>query len=142
MALKLWNPYTEFGTMVNEIGRLFDQPGPDAAEEQAPAFPPVNVSADAEHFFLEVLMPGAKPESVNVNVENGILTISSEWEARSKETETLRREHRWSRYERAFRLTDEIDTTAIHAEYHNGVLRLTLPKAKKSLPRKIEVALN
>ena len=85
-------------------------------------------------------MPGVDVESVDVNVERRVLTISGRVEPEQiDEHRLVYSEYETGDFERSFRLTNEVDTDKIEATVKNGVLRLVLPKSKAALPRKIKV---
>ena len=85
-------------------------------------------------------MPGVDVESVDVNVERRVLTISGRVEPEQiDEHRLVYSEYETGDFERSFQLTNEVDTDKIEATVKNGVLRLVLPKSKAALPRKIKV---
>ena len=100
--------------------------------------PPVDIYETDEGLEVLVDMPGVGREGVSLGVEDGILTIEGTptWAATG---ETVYEEFRLGRYHRRFRLTDAVDAEGIAAELKHGVLRITLPKAERMRPRKIDV---
>ena len=91
-------------------------------------------------FFADV--PGAKKEDIDVTLENGILTITAETKSEKEEKEgerVLRQERRYGKYVRSLRLGTQIDEKGVKANYKDGVLELTLPKAEEVKPKKITV---
>lgn len=94
-----------------------------------------------DHYVLTADLPGVDPGSVDVNVDNGTLTISAHRTARSDESaQWLANERFFGNFRRQLSLGDGIDTSAISATYENGVLTVTIPIAERARPRKIEVA--
>ncbi len=103
----------------------------------------VDVREDDAAFRLEAELPGVAKDKINVNVDEGILTISADLnEERSDENACYRySERRTGHVERSFNL-EGIDAEAITADYKNGVLMLNLPKLQptpKKEARKIEI---
>lgn len=97
----------------------------------------VDRSGDTEVY---VDLPGAKPESVRVHFEGGVLTIDAEVpERQAAGTKYLLREYGVGSFHRSFRVADTVDASKIDARYRDGVLALTLPKAEQAKPRKIVV---
>lgn len=93
---------------------------------------------DALRVVLE--MPGASKESVDVSVENNVLTIIGQIDFSKYEgLRPLYTEYNIGNYTRSFRLSSEIDQDSIKAELKDGVVTLMLPKAAKAKSRKIKV---
>ena len=104
----------------------------------------VNIAETDDNFRVEVAAPGWAKADFNIELENDVLTIYASKEAvEAKEGEKyLRREFVAKELNRTFNLPDTIDTTAIGAEYVNGILTLSLPKkeeAKPQAPRKVAI---
>ena len=96
---------------------------------------------DALHLLID--MPGVDQKGLEIVVEEHVLRIRG----KSALTETRReaalaREFEPADYERSFRLTNDVDETKIAATVKNGLLRVTLPKAAKAMPRQIVVQTN
>lgn len=95
--------------------------------------PAVNILETEQEFKIEVAAPGLKKEDFKVEVEDGILTISSEAkqekEEKDKEGRYTRREFSYSSFKRSFTVDEEsVDTEKIEAKYDNGVLNIHVPK--------------
>jgi HSP20 family protein len=102
---------------------------------------PMDLCKIDDHYLLTADLPGVDPGSVDVNVDNGTLTISAHRTARSEDSaQWLANERFFGSYRRQLSLGDGIDTSAISATYENGVLTVTIPVAEKAKPRKIEVS--
>ncbi len=79
-------------------------------------------------------------KDLDIGLRRDVLTLSGEVGSPQGASETsILRQHNTGRYVREFALSDSIDQSKIDAEFKDGVLRLTLPKAEKAVPRKIEV---
>lgn len=108
--------------------------------------PAVNISENDDAFTLEVAAPGKTKKDFNLELDNGVLTISSE---EKKENETrenggrfTRREFSYSSFKRAFSLPETVDPEKISAQYNEGVLKIALPKredAKVQAKRMIDI---
>ena len=113
----------------------------EAGTSRTPKFMPMDLCKIDDHYVLTADLPGIDPGSVDVDVDNGTLTISAHRTARSEESvQWLANERFFGRYRRQLSLGDGIDTGAISATYENGVLTVTIPVAERARPRKIEVA--
>lgn len=90
---------------------------------------------------LRIDLPGHDAKSIQVKVEDGVLTVRSERKAEAvAEGATLRRQERATGVAaRQFRLPDTVDATRVEARYDNGVLSLTVPRREETKPRVVEV---
>lgn len=101
----------------------------------------VNIKEDATSYMLELNVPGRKKNDFKIEVDNDVLTISSESKKEvSKENENdsvkfTRREFAFTSFKRAFTLPETIDTEKIEAVYEDGILSFTLPKKEEALPK-------
>ena len=105
------------------------------------ATPAVDVRETDAEFLMEVELPGLTEKDVEVKLENTLLTISSTKDEKKEEKKNgyVMRERRQSRFSRSFVLPEGIDSEKIAAEFKNGVLNLTFPKAPAAKPKTIEV---
>jgi HSP20 family protein len=93
-----------------------------------------------DHYVLHADLPGVDPGSVDVNVQNGTLTIKAERTERTAEdVQWIASERFTGTYMRQLSLGEGIDTERIAATYENGVLTVSLPVAERAKPRKVEV---
>ena len=111
------------------------------------SIPAVNIQETEESFSVEVAAPGKTKEDFNIELENDVLTISSEDKKENETTEKngryTRKEFSYSTFKRAFSLPDSVDSEKISAQYNNGVLEIMLPKreeAKVQAKRMIEIS--
>lgn len=111
------------------------------------SIPAVNIKESDDKFMVEVAVPGMKKDQFNIELDNDMLTISSQ-EKDEKETNLedgkfTRREFSYKSFKRAFSLPETVDSEQIAANYENGVLFITLPKreeAKVQAKRMIEIS--
>jgi len=102
--------------------------------------PRVDIYENKESLFLMADMPGVDEKTVDIELEENILTITGRAENETiKDTAMMYSEYEIGDYERVFTLSDEIDRERIVATVKNGVLRLELPKAEKVKPKKIAI---
>jgi HSP20 family protein len=107
----------------------------------APHFrPQVDILEVGDELRVLADLPGAKADDIEINFENGVLTIYGRVEPRQDEsTAYLIREYGVGSFYRVFEVSENIDAERISAEYSDGVLELHLPKAERAKARKIEV---
>ena len=104
--------------------------------------PPMDIIERENEYLVRADLPGVRKEDINVTLENGLLTLTAERKSEAEEKEgdrLLRKEARFGRYGRSLRLGTQIDEKGVKANYRDGVLELTLPKAEQVKPRKISV---
>lgn len=102
--------------------------------------PLVNIVEADSGFTLTAEMPGVAKDDVEVNVENGMLTLAGDIKLSLPDgMKATHAEIQTTRYKRAFTLSPELDTSKIEASQTDGVLTLHIPKTEHAKPRKIEV---
>jgi HSP20 family protein len=102
---------------------------------------PMDLYRSGDHYVLHADLPGVDPGSVDVNVENGTLTITAQRSERTEDgVQWISSERFTGTYMRQLSLGDAIDTERISATYANGVLTLSLPVADRAKPRKVAIS--
>jgi HSP20 family protein len=101
----------------------------------ATTLPAVNIKETAKDFQLELAVPGKKKEDFTIEIDQDVLTISSETKKEEEKIEDngryTRKEFSFSSFKRAFTLPEIVNTNDINAVYENGILVLTLPKKEE-----------
>jgi HSP20 family protein len=132
-----------FDELRNEMDDLFEQflGAPDGGQEGALFAPRANVAETEREYEITLDLPGMKPEEVNVELKENQLWVSGErtHEAEEKGKTYHRIERAYGRFRRIIPLASQVKTDAIEAEYHDGVLRITVPKHEAAQPKRIEV---
>jgi HSP20 family molecular chaperone IbpA len=113
------------------------------AEQTIPGLvftPEVDIFETDQAITLLADIPGVKPEKLNIDLRDNILTITGDVDRlQAADEELLVMEYETGRYYRQFTLSEVIDQTKIDAKLNLGVLRLRLPKVAKAAPRKIAI---
>tara|TARA_R100000278_G_C5426162_1_gene148432 strand:+ start:307 stop:786 length:480 start_codon:yes stop_codon:yes gene_type:complete len=109
------------------------------------SLPKVNIKETADAYFVEMAVPGLKKSDFQIDLENQLLSISTEVEEKSEEKEEnyTRREFGYSSFKRSFTLPETVDEEKIKANYKEGILSIHLPKkeeAKQKPPRNIKIS--
>ncbi len=114
---------------------------PRGGDAQGWGGPALNVYEEGDTLIVEAQLPGLKPEDLDINVEQGVLTISGQTTAEEerKERNYLVREHRTGRFSRSLRLPATYDADTCQANFEHGVLRLAFPKSEAAKPRRIQI---
>jgi HSP20 family protein len=112
-------------------------------EKTVPAryfIPSTDIYETDEALMVLMEMPGVEKEDISVKLENDVLRVEGQIDfSKYQEMEPVYTEYNVGHYARAFTLSDKIDQNEIGAELDNGVLTLTLKKAKEARPRRIEI---
>jgi HSP20 family protein len=125
-----------------EIDRLFEDAfaGRGSSGSWLPA---VDVHETSKELRLDVELPGIREEDVELDVENGMLSIHGQKSAERKEEGEEGRYHLVERsygtFFRSFQLPAGVDEKQIHADYDKGVLHIRIPKAALPQPRRIQI---
>jgi HSP20 family protein len=101
--------------------------------------PQVDIYEDAKVITVQADMPGVAKEGVSINVKDDQLTINGKVSLPAEGETLLHKEYEVGNYFRQFTLSDVIDQEKITAKMADGVLTLTLPKAEKAVPKKIDI---
>ena len=130
-----FDPFSDIDALTR--GLLTNQ---QSGSNRTPRFMPMDLYKVDDHYVLTADLPGVDPGSVDVNVDNGTLTITARRTAQAEESvQWLASERFFGTYRRQLSLGEGIDSTAISATYENGVLSLTIPMAERAKPRRIEI---
>ncbi len=107
------------------------------------SLPAVNIVENDNEFQVEVAAPGMKKDDFKIEVDNNVLTISSEKETESEEKDEKgkysRREFRYAAFKRSFTIPeDQVDVDQIKADYKDGLLHIHLPKKEEVKPKPVK----
>lgn len=102
--------------------------------------PQVDIYETKEGLWLRADMPGVDEESLNVHLDDGILTIEGQVDVKQYENmDPLYTEYNVGNYVRRFTLSNDVDSDRIVARMQHGVLSLEIPKAERAKPRRIAI---
>lgn len=138
---RLW-PLGEFDQMRRQLRSMIEDVDGPFVEVEAFAFAPaIEVVENENELILMAELPGLKPEEVNVEVDNNVLTLKGEKksEFEKKNTHYHILERSYGTFERLIPLPRTVKADAITAKFENGILRVTLPKITEAKGRKIPV---
>lgn len=148
----------ELDQVRSQLYRLFDWEAPRTARQESfstkRSFPIELTEAD-EIYTLKALLPGVRPEQIDIQANGDTLTLSVDWtsdatlhkEADSQKTDGEQspsptvhiREFAYGQYQRSLQFTEPLQTDAIEAHYEHGVLTLTIPKEEKARRKTVKV---
>ena len=122
---------------VKEIMNDFPSNMTKTLREEVLHFPPVNIYETPEAYSVEMSVPGYQKNDFTINLENNVLTVSSEKKADAEaERKQLRREFTYRAFKRSFTLDEKINADAISAKYENGILIIGLPKKESVISKR------
>ena len=103
--------------------------------------PDIDILENPEGYVIYADLPGVDQKSVDVRLDNGVLTLDAQLATFPEAGwSPLHEEYRFGSYHREFRISEDIDSSEVSARMHNGVLELVLPKSAERRPRAIPVA--
>jgi HSP20 family protein len=100
--------------------------------------PAVNIKEDNDGFEVEMSVPGLDRKDFNIELNNSVLTISSEKKVENETKEGqrfARREFSYQSFSRSFTLPDTVEDDKIKAKYENGILSVSIPKKEEAKPK-------
>jgi len=109
------------------------------------SMPAVNIREDEKRFTLDLAVPGIDKKELKIDINEDVLTISSETKNESEESRDgyKRKEFSYSSFCRSFQIPENINKDKIEANYKDGVLSVTLPKAeeeKHKISRQVKIS--
>jgi HSP20 family protein len=146
-----WNPWQGLESLRHEVNRAFEDFGfrtePFSRSAFLPGraarrYPLINLHEDRDQVYVEALAPGVDPASLQLTVVRNTLTITGEKRRVSGEVKSEafhRSERATGKFVRSIELPVEVDENTVKADYKNGLLVVTLPKAEKARPKQINV---
>ena len=135
-----WDPWREFESLTGQMNQLlesaFGQSGLVTGGGWSPA---VDVEETDDAYVVEAELPGVRREDVQVEASSGVLTITGEFKERERTGILRRRTRRIGRFEFRTTLPSSVDTEAVTASLHDGVLTVKVPKADEAKPRRVVI---
>lgn len=136
------SPFADFDQLRREMLRLFDTAAGDAfGDVGAGVFPPMNITQDADNFYLRAEVPGIKPNELSISAVRNRVSLAGKREIQREHERASyhRKERAEGSFNRTVTLPTEVDAERVDARYADGILTLTLPKAEEAKPRQIAV---
>ncbi|HET8799302.1 MAG TPA: Hsp20/alpha crystallin family protein [Thermoanaerobaculia bacterium] len=103
--------------------------------------PPVDVAETLEKILVRAEVPGLRQEDIQIEFENGLLTIRGDRKLEKTEGMTWHRvERTYGNFSRSFTLPRTVDAEKISASYRDGILEIEVPKREEAKPKQIRIA--
>src|SRR4051812_22383704 len=148
MTIDRWAPPRKLSARQSEITRLFtpvfDAPagGGNSGAVLRRWVPAMDLVESGDHFVLRADLPGMSEQDIQIELEDGTLTVSGERKAEHEEREEgfHRVERSFGAFSRSLTLPKGIDADAVAASFDRGVLEVRIPKPEQRKPRRISIA--
>jgi HSP20 family protein len=144
MAVIRWQPLREIDSLQREMNRLFEGLTPVTENAVANNFvPSVELEEDTDVIHLKLEVPGLEAKDLDVQVTSEAVSITGErkFERTASDKGITRSEFQYGRFQRVIPLPARVQNTETQAEYKDGILRLTLPKAEEEKNKVFKVSL-
>ena len=143
MAIVRWDPAREVDSLQSEMNRLFDTffGGGPANGTLRRWVPPMDLVETDDHLVLRADLPGLDSDDVDIEVKDGVLTISGERKAEHEEKTDgyYRVERAFGGFSRSMTLPEHVDPDRIGASFDKGVLEVRIPKPEERKPHRVEI---
>ena len=141
MKTMTFDPFRELTAVGEELDRFINRtlaPEPGGSRSWTP---PLDIHEGTDAIALSLELPGLTREAVDIEFDDGVLSISGERSyVRPAESDVYRRvERSYGRFARSITLPQGVDAEAITAAMSDGVLTVTVPKAEEAKPKKIAI---
>jgi len=103
--------------------------------------PAVNIKEDKDGFEVEMSAPGLEKKDFKIELNNSVLTISSEKKVENEtkdDQQFTRREFSYQSFSRSFNLPETVESEKIAAKYENGILSINIPKKEEAKPKPVK----
>jgi HSP20 family protein len=143
MALVRWDPARELDTLQTDLNRVFDTffGGRTANGATRRWVPAMDLVETDDHLVLKADLPGLARDDVEIEVKDGILTVSGERKTEHEEGSNgfHRVERAYGRFSRSLSLPQGIDADQVQADFDKGVLEVRIPKPAERKPHRVEI---
>jgi HSP20 family protein len=140
-----WDPFGDLVSLRDAVDRLFEEsyvrPRAGWLASGSTDALAVDIYETDDAVVVKSAIPGVKPEDIDISITNDLLSIKGETkiEEEIKEGNYIRRERRYGSFQRSLAIPKPVVADKAEAEFENGVLTLTLPKAEEVKPKAITV---
>lgn len=147
MSIVRWDPFADMATLRDQVNRLFEQNISRFTNEPASMemwAPRVDILESEEALTLRAELPGISPEDLDIQITGDTLTLKGERKAQRTEKgqQFIRVERTYGAFQRSFSLGVPVKQQEVKAQYRDGILDITLPKAEEARPKQIKVKID
>ncbi|NPA91289.1 MAG: Hsp20/alpha crystallin family protein [Chloroflexi bacterium] len=144
-SLVRWDPVREVATLRDVMDRLMAEAFAPIVErtslESFALIPRVDMYETDDEIVVKAVMPGVKPEDLDITITGNVLSIKGEVKEEKEEEDVnyIRKERIYGTFRRDLTLPVEVDVDKAKAEFENGILILHLPKVEAAKPKRLEI---
>jgi len=133
----VYNPFKGIFEVEKDLDKVFK----DFWNNDSIYYPEVDVIENDSNLVIKASVPGYSKDDIEIEIHDGYLTLKGgkKEEKEEKDKDFLRKEIREGKFERTFKLMDNLDPEKTHAEYNNGILEITIEKKEIEKPKKIMI---
>jgi HSP20 family protein len=134
--------FDELWRLQQEVDELFGSWGSPLGIRSLPrgSFPAVNVGQTPERVDVYLFAPGIDPKSLDIAIQQNLLTVSGKRELRAEEEADYYREERFSgEFRRVINLPEDVDPDRVQAKYVDGIVQIGVRRRESARPRQIEI---
>lgn len=145
--LSNWPGFGPLSNLRHEMERLFEAPWNELARASqllSGGNPALDLHEDKDSFVARIELPGMKKEDIDVTLHDGTLNISGERKSETKfeNAEVHRSERFFGHFQRSVTLPSAVAADKVKAQYKDGILTVTVPKAEEAKPKQVDVQVN
>lgn len=135
------DPFEDLFDMQKQMNKYFSPEFSAAQKDIATWRPKVDVRESEKAFVIHAELPGLAKDHVNVELDQGVLTISGErkFEKKDEREQFHRIERSYGKFQRSFAVPEGLDPNSISATFNEGVLEVTLPKPEVKTPASTKI---
>jgi HSP20 family protein len=134
--------FDELWRLQQEVDELFGSWSSPLGIRSLPrgSFPPVNVGQTPERIDVYLFAPGIDPKSLDISIQQNLLTVSGKRELGTEDTAAYYRQERFSgEFRRVISLPEDLDPEQVQAKYVDGIVQIAVQRRESARPRQIEI---
>jgi HSP20 family protein len=136
--------FDRLSNLRDELDSLFEMPFGSNFGRQSQLFsgwsPALDLYQNNDNVIARVELPGMRKEDIEISLQDGMLTINGERKSQTPEGDKAERTERYvGKFRRSISLPTQVDANKVTANYRDGILTVTLPKAEEAKPKQIKV---
>lgn len=143
MRLVRWQPFSEMESLRHQMDRMFDELAGMNRQTSANWTPAIEIQNREECLILRAEIPGVEAKDLDIQVAREAVAISGEhrYENKAQEQGFFKTELRYGSFQRTIPLPVAVENDQVQAEFKDGILQLTLPKAQEARHKVVKVSL-